>query len=145
MYLWRYYRALPSELLLLACCKHDRENLWFRKTRRWCRPHFKYLKIAGAFFLISLLATVQFVIFENAGALNEELEAQEVVFRLWDYNGETWARVKFCERVSEGETQKLPTKVKLLGVSKIPYGRTWFLYVSTAEARRNTGQVYPQI
>ena len=29
-----------------------------------------------AFFLVSLLATVQFVIFENAGALNEELEAQ---------------------------------------------------------------------
>ena len=62
-----------------------------------------------AFFLISLLATVQFVIFENAGALNEELEAQGGGISSLGVltMGNLGEGQVLCERVSEGETLKL--------------------------------------
>ena len=61
-----------------TCCKpRPREPSDFEKLGTGVVLYFKYLKIMScAFFLLALLATVQFVIFENAGALNEELEAQ---------------------------------------------------------------------
>ena len=112
-----------------TCCKpRPREPSDFEKLGVGVVLYFKYLKIMGcAFFLLTLLATVQFIIFENAGALNEELEAQGGGISSLGVltMGNLGEGQVLCERVSEGETLKLFCNEGQVigGFKKILYGQ----------------------
>jgi hypothetical protein len=64
-----------------CCCSKkeiEHEPSDFEKLGIGVVLYFKYLKIMScAFFLLTLLAFIQFVVFENAGALKAELEGQD--------------------------------------------------------------------
>ena len=80
-----------------------------------------------AFFFITILATVQFLIFENSGALNAEIEAQGSGFSSITLlsMGNLGEGQPLCEKVSEGEKLKLYCdEGQIIGaISKVLYGQ----------------------
>ena len=91
-------------MLYLLCLPP--ENLWLRKLGTGV-VLFPNTWRCRAFFLLALLATVQFIIFENAGALNEDWKPREGYLSLGVLTMEIWARVKFCARESARRDIKL--------------------------------------
>ena len=60
------------------CCDRAHEPSDFEKLGIGVVLYFKFLKImAVCFFVLTIIASVQFIIFENAGALKAELDGQE--------------------------------------------------------------------
>ena len=111
------------------CCKpRPREPSDFEKLGVGVVLYFKYLKImACAFFFVTVLAVVQFVIFENAGALKGEVEAQGGGFATLSLitMGNLGEGQPLCEKVSEGEKLKLYCdEGQIIGaISKVLYGQ----------------------
>lgn len=112
-----------------TCCKHrPREPSDFENMGVGVVLYFKYLKIMScAFFLLTMLATVQFIIFENAGAMKEAVEAQGGGLATLSLvsMGNLGEGQTLCEKVTEGETLKLYCNEGQVigGISKVLYGQ----------------------
>lgn len=110
------------------CCKRPHEPSDFERLGVGVVLYFKFLKIMiFTFFFLTIISCVQFIIFENAGALKAELDGQEglahVAFLSMGNLGEGKT---ICAQESMGGTFKLfcPTGQIIGKIKEVHYGET---------------------
>ena len=110
------------------CCDRAHEPSDFEKLGIGVVLYFKFLKImAVCFFVLTIIASVQFIIFENAGALKAELDGQEGFASLAFLSmGNLGEGKTVCTQESVGGDLKVfcPTGQTIGAIKEVHYGET---------------------